>query len=387
MRADQANWQTEGAAHFSTAGAFFRESSRTGRDLAILAALAYRQHPNNPNGRLRVIDAMTGCGVRAVRYLLEAEADYVWANEGNGDLNGLIQTNLQSNLGPQRSSRRYHLTHQDASSVFFDAYQRRDFYDLVDVDSFGSPAPMLSTSLWAVKLGGLIYLTSTDGRATSGRAFDSALQSYGACARAHPAVHEQGVRLLIGAAVQQAAARRLGAKPVFSWYHGEVNRVMVKITKSLDWKRQHYGFLTYCHACGQFETLSWKTLGKGASCSCKSMDLPVVSGPMWLGPLHSLAELTAMRRIAIQKGWADCSALIETMQAEAELPPYFYPLAEVGRRARIDIPPKQSLIERLQAAGFRATATHFSSQAIKTDAPLSVCLSLAQQLSHSTKQP
>ena len=81
---------------------------------------------------------------------------------------------------------------EDANAVFFDCHQRQDFYDLIDIDSFGSPMPYLSTSLWAVKLGGLIYLTSTDGRATSGHAPDKSLQTYGAYARAHPAVHEQG---------------------------------------------------------------------------------------------------------------------------------------------------------------------------------------------------
>ncbi len=372
--------QTEGAARFSTAGAFFRSSSKTGRDLAILAALAHKQHSSNPSGQLRVIDAMTGCGVRTVRYLLEADADYVWANEGNGDLHALIQANFQSNLDSQRFATRYCLTHQDANSVFFDAYQRRDFYDLIDIDSFGSPTPTLNTSLWAVKLGGLIYLTSTDGRATSGRAPDSSLQTYGAYARAHPAVHEQGLRLLIGAAVQQAAARGLGAKPVFSWYHGEVNRVMVRITKALGWERQHYGFLTYCHACGQFQTLAWKHLGRGTSCTCGGTDPPVVSGPMWLGPLHDQTELADMHRIAIKKGWHGCSRLIEVMQAEADLPPYFYPLSEIGRRARIDIPPRQALMGRLRDAGFSATLTQFSTQAIKTDAALSVCLELARQL-------
>ena len=374
-------WQTEGSAHFSTTGAFFRASSKTGRDLAILAALAHRHHLANLDGRLRIVDAMTGCGVRAVRYLLEAEADYVWANEGNWELHKLIQLNLQANLDLRLPASRYRLTHQDANAVFFEAYQHQDFYDLIDIDSFGSPMPTLSTSLWAVKLGGLLYLTSTDGRATSGRAPDSSLRAYSAYARAHPAIHEQGLRLLIGMAVQQAAARGLSARPVFSWYHGEVNRVMVRVTQASHWRRDCYGFLTYCHACGQFGTLDWKRLGKGSSCTCQSIDPPIVSGPMWLGPLHSLDDLAAMYRIAVQKGWRDRSALIDIMQSEANMPPYFYPLAEIGRRARIDIPPRRTLINELTKAGFKASATHLSAQAIKTDAPLVDCLDLARQLS------
>ncbi|EDX86945.1 N2,N2-dimethylguanosine tRNA methyltransferase [Synechococcus sp. PCC 7335] len=375
------DWQTEGVACFSTAGAFFRASSKTGRDLAILAALAQKHHRTNLDGQLRIIDAMTGCGVRAVRYLLEAEADYVWANEGNRELNKLIWLNLQANLDSRLCTDRYRLTHQDANAVFFEAYQRQDFYDLVDIDSFGSPMPVLSTSLWAVKLGGLLYLTSTDGRATSGHALDSSLQSYSAYARAHPAVHEQGLRLLIGLAVQQAAARGLGAWPVFSWYHAQVNRVMMRITRASTWQRDRYGFLTYCHTCGQFGRLGWKQLQKGTACVCQSVNPPVVSGPMWLGPLHNLDDLAAMHHIAGQKNWPDHLALIEIMQSEANLPPYFYPLAEIGRRAQIDIPPRQSLIDSIKDAGFRASETHLSAQAIKTEAPLSICLDLARQLS------
>ncbi|WP_255516250.1 hypothetical protein [cf. Phormidesmis sp. LEGE 11477] len=139
--------------------------------------------------------------------------------------------------------------------------------------------------------------------------------------------------------------------------------------------------MTYCHACGQFGTLGWKQLGKGATCTCQSVDPPVVSGPMWLGPLHNLDDLAAMQRVAVQKDWCDRAALIETMIAEANLPPYFYPLAEIGRRAQIDIPPRQRLIDGLKDAGFRASSTHLSTQAIKTDAPLATCLELAKQLS------
>ncbi len=44
-----------------------------------------------------------------------------------------------------------------------------DFWDLVDVDSFGSKGELISCALGAVKLGGLVYLTSTDGLSAGGR--------------------------------------------------------------------------------------------------------------------------------------------------------------------------------------------------------------------------
>ncbi|MEO0769770.1 MAG: tRNA (guanine-N1)-methyltransferase, partial [Cyanobacteria bacterium J06649_4] len=349
------------------------------------------------------LDATTGCGVRPLRYVLEAGADFVWANEGNWELCDRLNANLSASL----PSDKYCVTHQDANALFFECHQQKDFFDLIDIDGFGSPQPMLTSALWAVKLGGLMYLTSTDGWATSGHAPAKSLQTYGAYARAHPAVHEQGLRLLIGTAVQQAAARGLSAHPVFAWYHGEVNRVMVRVSRQSKWDTQRYGFLTYCHSCGQFQTLSWKALGRGASCPCKAVDPPVVSGPLWLGPLHSNSDLDAMLQTAMIKSvehenavvndsrrkrrtknpWKQCEEVIRVMQDEASQPPYYYPLAEIGRRGKIDIPTKKSLIAILRRHGFSAGRTHINAQAIKTDAPFATCLQLARQLSQSVNPP
>ncbi|NJM99804.1 MAG: tRNA (guanine-N1)-methyltransferase [Phormidesmis sp. RL_2_1] len=396
MKAGRRNQAQEGKAQFFVGEAFFRASSRTGRDLAVLAAIAYKRK----HGSLRILDAMTGCGVRPLRYVLEAEADYVWANEGNVDLRSLLGANLSCGL----TCDRYHITHMDANAAFFDCYQRQDFYDLIDIDSFGGPMPYLSTALWAVKLGGLLYLTSTDGRATSGHAPEKSVQTYGATARSHPAIHEQGLRLLIGAVAQQAAAKGLAAYPVFSFYQGEVNRVMVRVTrrsaetagpkagpKAADRSgsqfESHYGFLAYCHHCGHFQTVLWKKLGR-VVCPCAAADAPVVSGPMWLGPLHDSETLTNMQHIMIEHhaqqpsdSGVHCQELLAMMQAEATMPPYHYTLAEIGRRGKMDIPPRQSLIEKLQQQGFQATRTHLSAQAIKTNAPIARCIQLAQQLS------
>ena len=46
-----------------------------------------------------------------------------------------------------------------------------DFYDLVDVDAFGGRGDLISCALGAVKLGGLVYLTFTDGLSAGGMAW------------------------------------------------------------------------------------------------------------------------------------------------------------------------------------------------------------------------
>ncbi|KAG2499128.1 hypothetical protein HYH03_002711 [Edaphochlamys debaryana] len=256
--------------------------------------------------------------------------------------------------------RRVRITHADANRLLTNCFMREDYYDLVDVDSFGSETQFLPAAIDAVRFGGLLYLTSTDGFTSSGKRPERALAAYGCYPRATPWANEQGLRMLIGAAVREAAARGVVLRPVFSLYsyHGPVFRVMLRATSSAEWESRHYGFLGHCFVHGDNYTLGWRSLA-GAVCRCdsrgklrKSEEEPqqapadasasavegsaatepepsaspdevkapgpsgaptptstpaptplVVAGPMWTGPLHDAAELRAMAAEAERRGW------------------------------------------------------------------------------------
>lgn len=334
------------------------------RDLAILAAGVHREE----TGQLRVLEAMSGCGIRSLRYWQESQASWVWANEGNPDLRGILQHNLREAIASGRAT----LTHENANRLFCDCYNRQDYYDLVDVDSFGSPSPYLNTALRAAKLGGLIYLTSTDGRTATGHLPQRSLQVYGAIARAHPASREQGLRLLIGATQQQAASWGLGIEPIFSFFSGQVYRVMVRLVHQLRLTEQNWGFLGYCHACGEYQTVAWRKLGR--VCCPQDGEPLTLSGPMWLGDLHDRAYLHKMQVVAQDWNWLKAVQLLETLAAEIEFPPFFYTLGEIGKRGKCDVPARSRLIQQLRDRGYFATPTHLNPQAIKTNATLATCI-------------
>ncbi len=375
----------EGRATFEVGAAFYRTQSIIARDLAVLAAAVYRRH----HGHLRVLDVMTGCGIRPLRYVLEAEADWVWANEGNPDLAPTLSRNLAV-----LPAQRYRITHQDANQVFLDCLQAGDSYDLVDIDNFGGPIPYTSQAMGATRLGSLLYLTNTDGRSTSGHDPAGSLRIYGAYARSHPAVHEQGLRLLIAHAANLAAARGAGIEPVFSLFTGQVHRVLLRRVNKPTLTDTTYGFLAYCHRCGHFQTVGWRRLGR-VSCPCQIVQAApepggvaartdpslVLSGPMWLGNLHDPQSLAAMQSLARDWGWSTQAKLLAVMAQEATLPPYYYPLGEIGRHGQMDIPNRDSLIAALQKQGFLAAVPHCERQAIKTNAAFRDCLDIAHQLS------
>ena len=360
----------EGRVHFRVGSAFFRATSQTARDLGVLAAALFKQDW----GLLRVLDVTTGCGVRALRYGFESQADWIWANDANPEVSATLRQNLA-----QLDRQHTRITHWPANWVFYNCHQRRDYYHLVDVDNFGSPATHLNACLQATQFGGLIYLTSTDSRTVAGHDPGASLRHYGAYARSHPAAQEQGLRLLIGVLLQQATMQGWTVHPIFSLFQGQIYRVMVQLTDQLPIPEQQ-GFLGYCHHCGHYQTVGWRGLSQ-AQCTKHPHPLPLtLSGPMWIGPLHDPTWLVRMEQLAQDWGWHSRVKLLHVMQAEALLPPYFFALAEIGRRGKMDIPGRDRLIGRLQEEGYAASPTHIDPQAIKTTAPFQICLDVAQRL-------
>ena len=364
------HWQQEEKATFQVGKAFYNRQSKFVRDLGVLAAAVYRQD----YGSLKVLDALAGTGVRSLRYYLESNADYIWVNEGNCQLNSIIQQNLSLRL----NAKHFKLTHQDAHRVFFQCYQERDYYDLVDVDCFGSAVPYLNTLLWATKIGGLMYLTCTDGRTLTGHPPEKTVLAYNAIARSHPAIQEQALRIIIGAVQQQAASKGLGIEPIFSLFTGQTYRLMLRLVAKPQLTANNYGFLSYCHSCGDYQTFSWRKINK-VGCNCNNPAV-TVSGAMCLGKLHDSNQLKRFTTLAKEWNWLKIIKLLDLMQGEIDFPPYFYTLREIGNRGQLDLPKKSYLIQALQDKGYKAAATHIEPQAIKTNASIKTVIAIARDI-------
>ncbi|CAN1297595.1 tRNA (guanine(26)-N(2))-dimethyltransferase [Linum perenne] len=382
--------QTERSVEFETGGAFYRHESSTGRDLGVLAASIYRQS----KGSLRVLDAMCGCGVRSCRYLKESEADFVMANDANDEYRGLIEGNLKQvvdeGLGEEK---RWMVCHSEANRVLSECYLQRDFFDLIDIDSFGSESAFLRSAMLALRLGGLLYLTSTDGYTSGGHRPHHSLDAYGAFVRPLPFSNEIGLRMLIGGAVREAAVLGYHVTPLFSYYayHGPVFRVMLRMNREKLHENRDYGFIGYCTRCGHSQPFSWKELGK-IGCSCRSSEGShqpfAVSGPMWIGPLHSGDYITQMSNLATEWGWIGNGAgvhldkLLNQMLDESDprLPPGYIKLDEITKRAKINGPPLMTMLSSLHSMGYAASRSHIAPNAIKTDCPMAILVKLAKEL-------
>lgn len=328
--------KAEGASILETGETFFRHESAKGRDLAVLAASLY----NQSKGKLRVLDAMCGCGIRSLRYLMEAKADFVLANDANDEHRRVILDNLKRVDRGFGDERKWVVTHLDANRVLSECYLQKDFFDLIDIDSFGSDISLfLRSAMNTLSFDGLLYVTSTDGHSSGGH---------------HP------------------------------------DQVMLRVNRGKLLENRHYGFITYCNNCGNSQEFSWAELGQ-ISCSCSgshgSRSL-VISGPLWTGPLHSAAYISKMINLAEEWGWigngaeTDLEKLLKQMLDESDprLKSGYIKMDEVASRAKINSPPLRTMMSAMQKEGYATSRSHIASNAIKTDCPMSVCIRISKEL-------
>ncbi|KAM0866409.1 hypothetical protein ACQ4PT_042660 [Festuca glaucescens] len=160
---------SERGVSFEPGSAFYRSDSAPGRDLVILAATLHRQRRLDPSSPFLCLDVMCGSGIRALRYLAQAGADFVWANDASDALRPVVVGNLSRfELAPSDGQRRWVVSHLDATRLLAERYLRREYFDVIDVDSFGSEAEYIRAAFLSLKIGGLAYLTSTDWRSARG---------------------------------------------------------------------------------------------------------------------------------------------------------------------------------------------------------------------------
>ena len=77
-------------------------------------------------------------------------------------------------------------------------------------------------------------------------------------------------------------------------------------------------------------------------------------------------------RLAPQRPYLmrEVGSLLGTIASEADGPTLYYDLHELSSKHKRVIPSSERVLEKLQAHGYFASRTHFSTSAIRTDASL-----------------
>ena len=367
----------EGAACFHPGRGFFNPEARPSRDLGVLLArsLAVERPP-------RILDLMAGCGVRSLRYALEADVRCLWANDADPQREPCLERNLamlQDHCWVRRTT-------WTAQRLLADCLLRGERFDLVDLDPFGSPHALVPLALEAVALDGILYLASTDGRSPTGHDRTAALRRFGASARAHPASWEQALRLQIGLLARVAWSQGRGLEPVVSFSDGRAFRTAVRLLRHPRKEEETLlGLIAVCHGCGDQQVQSLRHLKRWRPCACtptKGASALAISGPLWIGPLQHRPTLDAMAAqsvshpVTLTRG---SEALLKRLQGDRGWPACSWPHALLARHLGTSPPSRKALVTQLRKEGFLAVANGVMPGQIRSDAPWPVILALATE--------
>ncbi|MEM4446901.1 MAG: tRNA (guanine(10)-N(2))-dimethyltransferase [Candidatus Jordarchaeales archaeon] len=365
----------------SRAPVFYNPKMALNRDIAVCVLQAYSRRAGR---KLRVCDPMAGCGVRALRFVLETDGvESLVVNDLNPAAASLIERNFELHGLKEKTP----VYCEDANTLLSFFASRGERFDFVDLDPFGSPAPFLESAVRALKpKSAILCVTATDLPPLCGSQPTVCLRRYGSIPFKGEYCHEVAIRILIAHAVSVAAKYDYTLQPVISYYFGHHVRVYFsgKLgAREADKVLREIGFLVHCDKC-----LSRK-LVKGfathrLSEECAECGGNVrLAGPLWCGSLQEEGFLGEVIKVAEEKKMSEALSLLEQLLSEASAPPLYYNIHNVCSAARVPCPSIGEVVEFLKKKGFSAFKTHFSPVAIKTDAPVKVLLDSLRELSAS----
>ncbi|WP_456395123.1 tRNA (guanine(10)-N(2))-dimethyltransferase [Thermococcus sp.] len=354
---------------------FYNPVMALNRDISVLAVRL--------SGAASIIDALSATGIRGIRYAFETPAGEVWLNDISEEAFRLMLRNVEANfrikpalagkMAVLSGEKRVIVTNRDANLVMAENFRHFDF---VDLDPFGSPVEFLDTALRSVKRKGILAVTATDTGVLCGAYRHACLRKYLAEPIRGELCHEAGLRVLIGTVVRYAAKYDLGVDVLLAYYRDHYFRAFLRLksgARKADESLSQLGYL-WQDVNGRFEYEKAPLPGK-----------PRAHGPLWLGPLKSQEFVEGIHRLGKEHPIAHKKTLpfLETLAGEFDIP-FHYDTHALARRNGLRVGKISGIIEALREHGYRATRTHFSPTAVKTDAPFEEVLEVLKTIQPPT---
>ena len=380
--------------------------------------------------RIRVLDALSATGLRALRYAKEIpQVTSVTANDLSLKATKAIALNVHYN----KLESKIDIATGDATDQM---QRRRGQYEVIDLDPYGTAAPFIDAAVQGLSNGGLLCITCTDAGVFASTGYlEKTFSQYGGISAKGPYAHEAGLRLILHAVATSAARYGLAIEPLLSLSIDFYARLFVKIRRSPQEVKFLGGktMIVYsCESgCGAWSKqlmvrTKYKEDKKGnplplfslaqaptASPNCEHCGFKThVAGPMWGGPIQNpyfiqrmldvLSTLstdtygtiprmegmltTAREETLLPKETPSSGSASTNDGPSFDLPypiprippnepdhhPFFFLLSSLSRVLHCSSPSDNAMRGALLGLGHRVTRTHAKPGSIRTDAPWSV---------------
>lgn len=334
---------------------FFNEQMAFNRDISVMFLRAFDKE-------LKVLDAMTATGSRAVRIANEAPKTNVTANDISAYAIPFIEKNIEING----------VTNCTPSNRNLHSILAENIYDYIDIDPFGSPMPFLHSAIQGARRHGYLAITATDAAPLAGAHRAKCERRYQVRPLRGIMCHEAGLRILIGTMAREMAKFDKGLRPMLSFSADHYFRTYLQVMDGANNADEALKNLIYI----AFDPV---TLERSYS---YEPDKKHIYGPFWGGRLFDkehLAKMDAHDTCVERK----CNKYLDLWKEEIDDIPLLYDMSEISSFLKVTTPRMDTFIERMNGYG-RTSKTHISPTAFKTELSLKEICDVYTEVSKET---
>ncbi|KAM4750422.1 tRNA (guanine(26)-N(2))-dimethyltransferase [Anableps anableps] len=337
---------------------------------------------------LRVLEGLAASGLRSVRFALEVPGlQSVTANDFSTKAAALIARNAQYN----RVSHLLQASCRDASMLMYEMRGKKERYDVIDLDPYGSPAAFLDAAVQAVSEGGLLCVTCTDMAVMAGNNGETCYSKYGSVSIKAKYCHEMALRIILHSLDQRAGVYQRYIQPLLSISADFYIRVFVRVftgQATVKNSASKQALVYNCVGCGSFHMQRMgRRISSGKHMKYSAATGPPVGpecehcgqrhqlgGPFWAEAIHDLEFVQkVLAAVSGNPSRFGTSKRIEGMLSmvteELEDVPLYYTVDNLSSTIRCNTPSLLQFRSALLHAGHRVSLSHACKNAVKTDAP------------------
>ncbi|XP_017261410.1 tRNA (guanine(26)-N(2))-dimethyltransferase [Kryptolebias marmoratus] len=337
---------------------------------------------------LCVLEGLAASGLRSVRFALEVPGlKSVTANDFSSKAAALIARNAQFN----RVSHLIQASCRDASMLMYEMRGKRERYDVIDLDPYGSPASFLDAAVQAVSEGGLLCVTCTDMAVMAGNSGETCYGKYGSVSIKAKYCHEMALRIILHSLDQRASVYQRYIQPLLSISADFYIRVFVRVftgQATVKNSASKQALVYNCVGCGSFHLQRMgRRIINGKQMKYSAATGPPVGpecehcgqrhqlgGPIWAEPIHDLGfvqkVLAAMSGNPSRFGTSKrIEGMLSMVTEELEDVPLYYTVDNLSSTVHCNTPSLLQFRSALLHAGHRVSLSHACKNGIKTDAP------------------
>lgn len=337
---------------------------------------------------LRVLEGLAASGLRSVRFALEVPGlQSVTANDFSTKAAALIARNAKHN----RVEHLLQASCRDASMLMYEKRGKKERYDVIDLDPYGSPAAFIDAAVQAVSEGGLLCVTCTDMAVMAGNSGETCYSKYGSVSIKAKYCHEMALRIILHSLDQRAGVYQRYIQPLLSVSADFYIRVFVRVftgQATVKNSASKQALVYNCVGCGSFHMQRMgRRISNGKHMKYSAATGPPVGpecehcgqrhqlgGPIWAEAIHDQEFVhKVLAAVSGNPSRFGTSKRIEGMLSmvteELEDVPLYYAVDNLSSTIHCNTPSLLQFRSALLHAGHRVSLSHACKNAVKTDAP------------------